>query len=115
VTYELTGARMRAVAENREWLPPAEDPAVAAAVRALLAAEPQVLAAELRPGTEIDAVLALLPAPDAALPELAQRLAGALAADPVLRVRLARGLDLALLPPDARSGGSGFYRRGDQE
>ncbi|PYC77223.1 hypothetical protein C7C46_19855 [Streptomyces tateyamensis] len=109
-TYELTGARMRAVAENRVWQPPAEDADVRAAVRALLAAEPLVAGAELRPGTETDAVLALELDQGAPVQELAPRLAAALAADPVLRVRLARGLDLALLPAGAT--GSAFYRRG---
>ncbi|MGC0314569.1 SseB family protein [Kitasatospora acidiphila] len=109
VTYLLTGARLRAVAENRDWLPPAEDPDVRTALTALLAAEPQVLGAQLRPGTETDAVLALALADGAPVAEVAQRLAGALAADPVLRVRLARGLDLALLP--AAAAGSGFYQR----
>jgi hypothetical protein len=112
VSYELTGARMRAVAENRVWRPPVEDPDVRAAVLALLAAEPQVAGAELRAGTETDAVLALELERDAPVQELAQRLAGALAGDPVLRVRLARGLDLALLP--AGSTGSAFYRRGQE-
>ncbi|MDH6130987.1 hypothetical protein P3T37_000354 [Kitasatospora sp. MAA4] len=111
VTYELTGARMRAVAEGRAWLPPVRDPQVLAALSALLAAEPEVLRAELRPGTETDAVLALGAAADAAVPELAQRLAGALAADPVLRVRLGRGLDLALLPAGAEPAGQLFYQR----
>ncbi|MDH6117552.1 hypothetical protein ABH930_003087 [Kitasatospora sp. GAS204A] len=109
VPYQLTGARMRAVAENRTWLPPVEDPQVLAALRTLLAAEPQVLRAELRPGQATDAVLALALADGAPVAELAQRLAGALAADATLRVRLARGLDLALLPADGGSTGSGFY------
>ena len=111
VAYELTGARMRAVAEGRAWLPPVQDPQVLAALTALLAAEPEVLRAELRPGTVTDAVLALGPAAGAAVPELAQRLAGAVAADPVLRVRLGRGLDLALLPADAKPAGQPFYQR----
>lgn len=111
VAYELTGARMRAVAEGRGWRPPAEDPDVLAALRALLSAEPQVLRAELRPGTATDAVLALALAEGADVPELARRLAEALAADPTLRVRLGRGLDLALLPAGARPTGSGFYQR----
>lgn len=97
VTYTLTGARLRAVAENRPYLPPAEDPDVRAAVQALVEAEPAVLRAELRPGTETDAVLALSLAEGTAVQELAQRLATALAADDTLRVRLDRGLDLALL------------------
>ncbi|MFI5531071.1 SseB family protein [Kitasatospora sp. NPDC051853] len=97
VTYTLSGARLRAVAENRPYLPPAEDPAVRAAVQTLIEAEPAVLRAELRPGTETDAVLALSLAEGTDVPELARRLAAALAADDTLRLRLDRGLDLALL------------------
>jgi hypothetical protein len=97
VPYELSGARLRALAENRRYLPPAEDPEVRAAVAALVAAEPAVLRSELRPGTETDVVLALAVADGTPVQELAQRLASALAEDPVLRVRLNRGLDLALL------------------
>ncbi|MER5642560.1 SseB family protein [Kitasatospora sp. NPDC002227] len=101
VTYELTGAPMRAVAENRPYLPPLQDPEVEAAVLALLAAEPAVRRAELRPAAETDAVLALALAdglPEEEIRALAGRLAAAVAADPVLRVRLTKGLDLALLP-----------------
>ncbi|MFJ9517108.1 SseB family protein [Kitasatospora sp. NPDC101801] len=97
VSYPVDGARLRALAENRRYLPPVEDPDVQAAVAALVAAEPAVLRSELRPGTETDAVLALALADGTPVQELAQRLATALAADPVLRVRLNRGLDLALL------------------
>ncbi len=97
VSYELSGARLRALAENRRYLPPAEDPEVQAAVAALVAAEPAVLRSELRPGTETDVVLALALADGTPVQELAQRLATALAEDPLLRVRLNRGLDLALL------------------
>ncbi|MFE9421366.1 SseB family protein [Kitasatospora sp. NPDC006697] len=112
VPYQLTGARLRAVAENRDWVPPVDDPEVRAALTALLAAEPGVLAAELRAGEQTDVVLALRPAAGAPVQELAQRLAGALAADPLLRVRLARGLDLALLPEGAANGA--FYRRAQE-
>ncbi|WP_145795510.1 SseB family protein [Kitasatospora atroaurantiaca] len=100
VTYQLTGARMRAVAENRTYLPPAQDPAVHEAVGVLLAAEPDVLRAEFRPSAETDGILALSLADglsEDAVRQLSQRLAAALAADPVLRVRLTNGLDLALL------------------
>jgi hypothetical protein len=109
VAYQLTGAPLRALAENRDWLPPVEDPEVRAALTALLAAEPRVLRAELRPGKETDAVLALALEDGAPVAEVAQRVAGGVTADPVLQVRLARGLDLALLP--ATASGSGFYRR----
>ncbi|MCX5209289.1 SseB family protein [Kitasatospora sp. NBC_00240] len=100
VTYRLSGARMRAVAENREYLPPPADPEVREAVRRVLAAEPAVDAGYLGAGGEGDGTLALVLAPDTAEGELrgtVDRLVAALVGDPVLRVRLDRGLELALL------------------
>ncbi|MGE7436274.1 SseB family protein [Kitasatospora sp. NPDC001175] len=114
VSYPLSGARLRAVAENRPYLPPAQDPEVQQAVRALLAAEPAVLRAELRgsgPSAGTDAVLALALEPDAPVQELAQRLAAALVGDALLRVRLDHGLDLALLPPTGAPAGESLYER----
>ncbi|MEU7188904.1 SseB family protein [Streptomyces sp. NPDC045369] len=109
-TYQLTGAALRALAEGRESSDPREDPAVTDALRALLAAEPDVLAARLDPSAEADATLALGLAPQAAPAAVAQRLAEALAADETLRSRLVRGLDLALLPPGADTAGAFFTR-----
>ncbi|MFJ4675078.1 SseB family protein [Kitasatospora sp. NPDC088783] len=101
VTYQLSGARLRAVAENRRHLPPHRDPEVQQALRTLLAAEPAVTAAHLAPDADADATLALVladPAADpAAVQALAARLGPALAADPALRLRLDRGLRLAFL------------------
>ncbi len=57
-----------------------------------------------------DGVLALAPAPGAELQSLAQRVAGALAADETLRARLTGGLDLALLPPGSPLPEAAFYR-----
>ncbi|MEU7226849.1 SseB family protein [Streptomyces chrestomyceticus] len=109
-TYQLTGAALRALAEGRESSDPREDPAVTDALRALLAAEPDVLAARLDPSAEADATLALGLAPEAAPAAVAKRLAEALAADETLRSRLVRGLDLALLPPGADTAGAFFTR-----
>lgn len=110
-TYQLTGAALRALAEGRESADPRDDRTVTDALRALLAAEPAVLTARLDPSAEADATLALGLAPDATAAAVAQRLAPALAADETLRSRLVRGLDLALLPPGAESGGEPFYKR----
>ncbi|WP_405010477.1 SseB family protein [Kitasatospora sp. NBC_01539] len=112
VAYRLSGARLRALAENRPYLPPARDPQVLAALRELLAAEPVVDRGYLRPGPEVDAVLVLVPAAGTAAEELrgpVDRLVAGLAEDAVLRVRLEHGLQLALL----REGPAGepFYRR----
>ncbi|WP_282203643.1 SseB family protein [Kitasatospora fiedleri] len=101
VAYQLSGARLRAVAENRRYLPPHRDPEVQQALRTLLAAEPAVTAAHLASAADADATLALVladPAADpAAVQALAARLGPALAADPALRLRLDRGLQLAFL------------------
>ncbi|KAA6222904.1 SseB family protein [Streptomyces albofaciens JCM 4342] len=109
-TYQLTGAALRALAEGRESTDPRADPAVADALRALLDAEPDVLAARLDPSAEADATLSLGLAPDATPAAVAQRLAPALAADETLRSRLIRGLDLALLPPGTDTTGAFFTR-----
>ncbi|MEV0369771.1 SseB family protein [Streptomyces sp. NPDC050636] len=111
VTYQLTGAALRALAEGRESADPLTDPAVTDALRALLAAEPGVRIAHLAPSDETDATLALGLAPGAPAAEVAQRLAQALAADEVLRGRLVRGLDLALLPPGGTPAGAPLFRR----
>ncbi|MFD5468029.1 SseB family protein [Kitasatospora sp. NPDC127059] len=114
VPFLLSGARLRALAENRPYLPPVRDPEVREAVRVLLAAEPQVLSGLLAPSEDSDGVLAVVfdPALDQrGLQEAAQRVGRAVAGDPVLRVRLDRGLDLAVLPESAQLPGEPLYRR----
>jgi hypothetical protein len=109
VTYELAGAALRAVAGGGA---PAAVPAVADAVRELLRAEPAVLAAHLVPGGDAaDGTLALVLDPAAPTAPAAGRLARALAADPVLRAHLVRGLQLAVLPPGSALPGEPTYRR----
>jgi hypothetical protein len=100
VPYQLTGPALLALAEGRESADPLADPAVAEAVRTVVAEEPGVLRAHLASGGDADGTLALALAPEAPAREVARRVAAALAADEVLRARLVRGLDLALLPPD---------------
>ncbi|MFC6594631.1 SseB family protein [Kitasatospora paranensis] len=115
VSYRLSGARLRALAENRPYRPPVEDPDVREAVRAVLAAEPAVVAAHLRPAVGVDGVLALVLEPETAYGDGAraffERLAGTLAADPVLRVRMDGGLEMAMLAPGTELSGEPFYRR----
>ncbi|MEV7471759.1 SseB family protein [Streptomyces kronopolitis] len=111
VTYQLTGPALRALAEGRTSADPLADPAVTNALRALLDAEPAVLLARLVPSAETDATLALGLAPDADPAGAAQRLARAVADDEVLRARLVRGLDLALLPPGASDDEQPLFRR----
>jgi len=110
VTYQLTGARLRALAENRPYLPPVEDPAVLDALRALLAGEPLIVQAHLAPAADADGTLAVVLTDPAAARPVVDRLVTALAADQTLRLRLDRGLQLALLPePLSRQG---FYSKG---
>ncbi|MFV0130760.1 SseB family protein [Streptomyces sp. HMX112] len=111
VPYQLTGPALLALAEGRTSTDPLDDPAVTAAVRAVVAAEPAVLRAHLGPGSA-DGTLALVLAPDAVPAEAVRRVASALAADETLRARLVRGLDLALLPASATPPGEPFHVRG---
>ncbi|CAL9374447.1 MULTISPECIES: SseB family protein [unclassified Streptomyces] len=111
VPFEVTGRALLALAEGRTSTDPLADPAVTGAVRALLAAEPAVLRAYLGRGGGADGTLALVLAPDAAPAEAARRVATALAGDETLRARLVRGLDLALLPPEAAPPGEPFHVR----
>ncbi|MFK0293781.1 SseB family protein [Streptomyces sp. NPDC090442] len=111
VTYQLTGAALRALAEGRTSADPLADPAVTEALRALLDAEPAVRLAHLTPSAETDGTLALGLAPGTDPAAVAQRLAQALAGDETLRARLVRGLDLALLPPGSDAPEEPLYRR----
>ncbi|MFB6986221.1 SseB family protein [Streptomyces sp. NPDC056178] len=110
VAFELTGSALLALAEGRTSADPLDDPAVTSAVRQAVAAEPAVLRAHLGPG-RADGTLALVLAPDVDPADAARRLAERLAADEVLRARLVRGLDLALLPADAAAPGEALYTR----
>lgn len=112
--YELSGAAMRAVAEGRARIDPRHDPEVADAVREVLAAYPSVLRAHLMPGRGTDALLALIPDPGAdpdALGGSVRELAAALAAHQLLRIRLDRGLDLAVVPASPSEPAEPLYTR----
>lgn len=110
VPFELTGSALLALAEGRTSADPLDDPAVTSAVRGAVAAEPAVIRAHLVPG-RAGGTLALVLAPDAAPADAARRVAESLAADEVLRARLVRGLDLALLPADAITPGEPLFER----
>ncbi|MFB6713254.1 MULTISPECIES: SseB family protein [unclassified Streptomyces] len=110
VAFELTGSALLALAEGRTSADPLDDPAVTSAVRQAVAAEPAVLRAHLGPG-RADGTLALVLAPDVDPADAARRVAERLAADEVLRARLVRGLDLALLPADAAAPGEALFTR----
>jgi hypothetical protein len=111
VTYELTGPALRAAALGPGRADPIAEPAVREALRAAVAAEPGVLRAHLTPGTGGDGTLGLVLAPGADVQGTGRRIAAALAADDVLRAGLVRGLDLALLPPDADPPGEPLFTR----
>ncbi|WP_406310382.1 SseB family protein [Streptomyces sp. NBC_00623] len=110
VAFELTGSALLALAEGRTSADPLDDPAVTSAVREAVAAEAAVIRAHLVPG-RAGGTLALVLAPDAAPADAARRVAESLAADEVLRARLVRGLDLALLPADAITPGEPLFAR----
>lgn len=110
VAFEVTGSALLALAEGRTSADPLDDPAVTCAVRDAVAAEPAVLRAHLGPG-RADGTLALVLAADADPAEAAGRVARSLAASEVLRARLVRGLDLALLPADANAPGDALFTR----
>jgi hypothetical protein len=98
VTFAVDGPALRALAEGRIPLPPLHDPEVHAALSAVLSPMTELAAAVLLPAPDTDAILALV-VRDGADAEAAARRAGAtLAGHPVLRDRLDRGLDLAVLP-----------------
>ncbi|WP_316520292.1 SseB family protein [Kitasatospora brasiliensis] len=114
VPFLLSGARLRALAENRPFLPPVRDPEVREAVRGLLAAEPQVVTGLLEASEGSDGVVVVVfdPALDhPGMVEAVGRLGQAVAADPVLRVRLDLGLELAVLPVSAELPGEPLHQR----
>ncbi|MEU0809857.1 SseB family protein [Streptomyces sp. NPDC005970] len=111
VPYQLTGPALLALAEGRTSADPLADPAVGAALRTVLAAEPGVLRAHLTSAADADGMLALALEPGAPAPETVRRIAEALAADETLRARLVRGLDLALLPPGTQVPGEPLFSR----
>jgi type III secretion system (T3SS) SseB-like protein len=107
VTFRVEGAALHSLALGRGPLPIAQDQAVLTALRVHLDAEPGVRSAalvETDDEAELDGVLALtLATPtDGDLEAPAHRLSAALAGDPVLRERLERGLDVAVLPAGRR-------------
>ncbi|WP_328539726.1 SseB family protein [Streptomyces sp. NBC_00344] len=110
VPYELKGAALLALAEGRTSTDPLDDPAVTEAVRAVVAAQPDVLRAHLGPG-RADGTLALVLDPAADPGSAARSVATALAADEVLRARLVQGLDLALLPAAAPAPNAPLFTR----
>jgi hypothetical protein len=102
VTFLVEGPALRALAEGRLPVPAGQDAAVQAALATALAPVGEVTAAVLVPGGETDAILALVLGEGVDAERIARRLGAALAEHPVLRDRLERGLDLAVLPAGGR-------------
>lgn len=92
----LTGSLLLALAEERPWLPPAADPVVAAAVAEAVEGLPGLAGVSLGPAEHADLLVTVVPELSADRLEVAQAVAARLAAVPVLRARLDRGLDLAV-------------------
>ncbi|MFE1437703.1 SseB family protein [Streptomyces sp. NPDC058739] len=110
VAFELTGPVLLALAEGRTSTDPLADPAVVAAVRAAVEAEPAVRGAHLGPG-QADGTLALVLDPATPPAEAVRAVARRLAADETLRARLVRGLDLAVLPAGTTPPGEPLFVR----
>ncbi|MFI1017142.1 SseB family protein [Streptomyces sp. NPDC020965] len=110
VPFQLSGAALRALAEGRTSTDPLDDPAVTGAVRDVVAAESAVVRAHLGSGGA-DGILALVLAAEAVPADAVRRVAAALAGHDVLRARLVRGLDLALLPTEATPPGEPLFVR----
>jgi len=111
VPYALTGAALRAAVGAPD---PLADPAVQEALRGAVAAAPGVTRAHLTPGApgaDSDGTLGLVVGAAADVAATARDVSATLARDPVLRAALVRGLDLALLPPDAELPGDPLFVR----
>jgi hypothetical protein len=111
VPYALAGEALRAVADGRDLSDPLADPAVRDVVRAAVTAEPGVVRAYLVPARDSDGTLGLVLAEGAAVREVAERVATALAGADILRGTLRRGLDVALLPAEAKLPGEPLFIR----
>lgn len=102
VDVVLEGPSMLALAECRVWLPAVEDPEVLAAVGDALAGLPGLAGVDVSASAEADLTLTLhvLGADDVpgSARDVAQEAAQRLATVDLLRVRLERGLDLAVTP-----------------
>lgn len=110
VFFELSGAAMRAVAESRGHVGALRDPGVADELRAVLGKHPVVLRAHLLASERADAQLVLIVAPDAE-PEALQAVAASLTESELLRIRLDRGLDLAVVTPGGNEPAEPMYAR----
>jgi len=98
VPFPVEGPALRALAQGRVPVPPLADPEVAAAVDEVVGTHPGVVRHRLAPSEQADAVLLLGVRSGTDPTAVAAALADQLAAHPVLRERLDRGLELAYRP-----------------
>ena len=100
--FVLDGALLRALAQGRPWVRPAQDPDVLAAVRAAFVDEQGVWSIDIEAGDTTDVTVLVklrTDVPAEALEGLGERVGGRLAESDVLRDRLAGGLDVRIVPP----------------
>jgi hypothetical protein len=104
VEVVLEGPPMLALAEGRAWVPPVEDPDVLAAVGKALAGLPGLAGVDVGMSADADLILTLhVPGATSDVGgtsprDVAQQAAQRLAAVDLLRLRLQRGLDVAVTP-----------------
>ena len=99
IAFPVEGPALRALAQGRVPVPPLADPEVAAAVAAVVAADPEVSRHQLvATAGDADARLVFAVRAGADPSAVATALAGRLAEHPALRERLDSGLELAYLP-----------------
>lgn len=111
---QVGGPALRRLAEGDPLLPLYADPAVAAAVAALLDREPAVLAGWLVPAAGADARLLLSvadPQDTAFAAGLARRVAEGLRRSDAVRRAVVRGVDLALAPAGLQPAPDPVFRR----
>jgi hypothetical protein len=103
--FEISGSALRAFAQGRKPLPPSLDPEVMAAIKRVLTGVPEVArvldSARLGQAAEEVTMLALgfvAGTDPATLAEPLQQVAQGISADPLLRERLAGGLQIVMAP-----------------
>jgi hypothetical protein len=101
VRVGITGAMLRATAAGRAWCPIDQDPAIARAVADALAGVPGVMGSQITPAIadDHDAVVLLDLASGMDVRAVAGQAAEVIAADPVVRERIDRGLAVGVAPP----------------
>ncbi len=111
-SYLLSGPPLRALADGRPLRFPYEDPDVLAAIAAAVASDPAVNAAYAAPAEHADLLLTLVLSHDVEPVVAARAAAERLKDSEVLRARLGRGAEIAVLTPGGTPAGRLLHRRG---